>query len=155
MKKIVAAAAALLVVLLCGCTPKEEGMITGILFERGHGSAWGNQFYIQLCPEEIVVARYFPAGSAQQQNCEHIPITQQQWDELCTALQAMELEKDSVSWWQRLWEGSRMDGTQYRRLIIVWSTARGDKEIAYRWPDGPEAENLEKLLESLIPADDQ
>ena len=55
---------ALLILLLTGCAAKEEDAVTGIIFERGHGSAWGNQFYIQLEAEQIVSASYIPEASS-------------------------------------------------------------------------------------------
>ena len=48
----------LLCTALTACT-QEQATLSGILFDRGHGSAWGNQFYIEVYPEEIAVMRHF------------------------------------------------------------------------------------------------
>lgn len=127
-------------------------MITGIRFDRGHGSAWGNQFYIEVCADEIVLARYFPEESQEQEVCEHIPITPEQWNEICLAIQALNLTKDRPSLWQKLWESKKLDGGEYRNLTLVWKTSKGEKEINYQWPSDQQANALEELLEQLVAA---
>ena len=134
---------------LTGCHQEESGEMTQITFERGSGSIWGNQFYIEVCPRQILLVRYFPEGSSQQQTKEQIPITQEQWDTLFRAVQALELTPEKTSFLQTLFGGQMLDGGEYRKLTLVWQTAAGEKEITYRWPGGPQADRLEQLLEQL------
>lgn len=132
--------------LLAGCGPREHGEMTGIIFDRGHGSEWGNQFHIEVCAREIVVARYFPNGSADQNTCEHVPITVQQWEAICQAIRSMDLREKRTSWFQKIWASSKQDGGEYRTLTVIWDQ---DVEIVYQWPESQQAKDLETLLEQL------
>lgn len=135
----------LLLLPLYGCgSAAPSAALSGIVFERGHGSAWGNQLYLEVCPEEIVVARYIPEGSTELQTAEKIPITQTQWQRLEAQLQEMTLEKERVSWWQQLLGKKKLDGGEYRKLTLVY----GDAQVACRWPD--DGAELEALLEYLV-----
>lgn len=118
-------------------------MVTKLTFDRGHGSAWGNQFYIELSPEEIVILRYIPEGSAELETREHIPIREDTWKQLQTHLEALTLEEETVSLWQRLFGSKKLDGGAYRRLILSYE----DRAVTYRWPEGGDA--LEAFLETL------
>ena len=133
--------------LLTGCKAKEDSKITGVVFNRGHGSTWGNQFYIEVCADEIVMARYFPENSQDQEVCEHIPITPEQWNEVCMAVQALDLEEDRPSLWQKLWKSRKLDSGEYRTLTVIW-----DKKVetAYQWPENQQSKDLETLLEQLV-----
>lgn len=137
---------AVLGVAAAGCGQKENEVMTGIRFDRGHGSAWGNQFYIEVCADEIVLARYFPENARDQKVCEHIPITPEQWNEICELVQAMDLKENRVSLWQLLWKNRKLDGGEYRALTVIWDE---NVEIAYQWPDNQQAKDLEALLEQL------
>lgn len=134
---------------LTGCRQEESGDMTQITFERGNGSTWGNQFYIEVCPRQILLVRYFPEGASQQQTKEQIPITREQWDTLFRAVQALELTPEKSSFLQNLFGGQKLDGGEYRKLTLVWQTDSGEKEITYRLPGGPQADRLEQLLEQL------
>lgn len=135
----------LLLLPLTGCgrsVPTEAP--NGIVFERGHGSAWGNQFYIEICPERIIVARYIPEGSSELGIVEDIAITREQWQQVESQLASMTLEKEQVSLWKRLFGGRAQDGGEYRRLTLLY----GDRELSCRWP--ADGEGLEALLEQLV-----
>ena len=133
---------ALLILLLTGCAAKEEDAVTGIIFERGHGSAWGNQFYIQLEAEQIVSASYIPEGSSEPVTVTRLPIADTQWQTVIAAAEQLPLEKARA----HLWENRKLDGGEFRKLTLI----RGRKETEYRWPDGPEGQQLEQLLEALL-----
>lgn len=141
--------------LLCltamsGCSRVEDAPLCGVILERGHGSAWGNGFYIEVRTDRIVLARYFPQGAQEQVTCEQIPISPEQWNAICQAVQAMELEQDRTAWWQNLWGSSKLDGTQFRKLTLIWDTPGGEQSVLYRWPADPRAGDLETLLEQLV-----
>lgn len=132
---------------ITGCGQKECEVMTGIRFDRGHGSIWGNQFYIEVQADEIVLARHFPENSQNQKVCEHMPITPEQWNEVCMAVQALVLKEDRPSLWQKLWKSRMLDGGEYRTLTVVWDE---EVEIAYQWPNNQQSKDLETLLERLI-----
>ena len=133
--------AALLGLLLAGCSAG-QGDLMGVWFHRGHGSAWGNQFYMHLQPTQIRLARYIPEGSSELVTVENIPITEEQWETVKNAVEQLPLEKART----RLWEKQKVDGSQFRELTLL----RGKKETTYWWPDTPEAQALEQLLEQLL-----
>ena len=97
MRKILSYAMCIVLcmVMLSGCGKKveEEGTLVGVIFERGHGSAWGNQFYMEVCEDEIIQANYISENSADLVTEEHIAITSEQWQEICNTIEKMELKK--------------------------------------------------------------
>lgn len=137
----------LLCAMLAGCG-QEEGKLAGVLFERGHGSAWGNQFYIEVTAEEISLLRYFPEGTGEQTQRQHIPITAEQWQQLEALLSDMEL-KEAGGWREKLFGGAKQDGGEYRRLTLLRETGKGRESTLYQWPQSRQAEALESLLEQL------
>ena len=140
--KILAIAFVFGTLLWSGCHAKENGALTGIRFNRGHGSAWGNQFYIEIQPAEIVEARYIPQGQSELVTVEHIPITDAQWQSVQGLVEQLPLEKARTN----IWDKQKLDGGAFRELTLV----HGKQEAAYMWPDTPQAEQLEQLLEQLI-----
>lgn len=139
--KLVATAFLLGAILLAGCGAKDES-ITGIKFNRGHGSMWGNQFYMDLAPTEIVCARYIPEGGWDLVTVEHIPITDARWQSIKSMVEQLPLEKARTD----IWEKQKLDGSEFRELTLV----RGGKEITYYWPNTPEAQQLEQHFETLL-----
>lgn len=130
-----------LVALLPGCGTKEDG-ITAIEFNRGHGSMWGNQLYMEVQPTQIVLARYIPEGQSELVTVEHLPITDDQWQTVKSTVEQLPLEKARTN----IWEKQKLDGGQFRELTLE----RGKKETTYYWPNVPEAQQLEALLETLL-----
>lgn len=139
--KIVAAAVAFGAILLTGCRTKDES-VTKITFNRGHGSMWGNQFYMELQATEIVCAQYIPEGQSELVTLEHIPITDAQWQTAKSTVEQLPLEKARTN----IWEKQKLDGSEFRELTLV----RGKKEITYYWPNTPEAKQLEAFFEELL-----
>ena len=128
--------------LLSGCGAKSNGEITQIIFNRGHGSMWGNQFYIKISPEEIVSARYIPEGQWDLVTVENLPIPYEQWHKVKSAVEQLPLEKARTD----IWEKQKLDGSEFRELTLV----RGEKEVTYYWPNTPQAQQLEQLFETLL-----
>lgn len=144
--------AACLTVCLVGCAAEQEPQLCRIRFDRGHGSLWGNQLTVEVCPEEIILLRYIPEEAVDMELVEHLPITDAQWDALCDALGAMKLKKERAPFWRSLLPNNKLDGGEFRKLVLYWKTDRGEEAVSYVWPQGPEAEAAEKMLEGLIPA---
>ena len=135
---------AAMVLALCslfGCRAK-DAPVTGLIFHRGHGSAWGNQFSIEVNGTEIVTAEYIENGELV--TVTHVPISEAQWQAICTLAEQLPLEKARSD----VWDKYKLDGGEFRKLTLVQGTA----ETKYRWPDTPEAEQLEQLLEALVRA---
>lgn len=150
MKRMLAAGILLLMTMASACSAEQTAVLTGIVFDRGHGSAWGNQFYIEVSADVVNEVRYIPEGAMDQETCTDIPITPQQWEAICEAVQALELQEDRPKLWQKLWESQKLDGGEYRSLTLRWRTEKGVKEIRYLWPEGEKARALEALLEELV-----
>ena len=128
----------LALVSLSGCG-RTQAPITELHFRRGHGSAWGNQFYIEVNGTEIVTAEYIENGDLV--TVTHIPISEDQWQTILAQTEQLPLKKARSD----AWEKNKLDGGEFRELTLV----RGTKKTAYRWPNTPEAEQLEQFLESL------
>ena len=139
--KIITSILAFGAILLSGCSGKDEG-ITSIQFNRGHGSMWGNQFYIEMQATEIVQAQYIPEGQSKLVTLTHIPITDAQWQAVKNAVEQLPLERARTN----IWEKQKLDGGEFRELTLV----RGKKEVTYYWPNTPQAQQLEQLFESLL-----
>ena len=139
--KIVAAVFAFGAILFSGCKAKDES-VTKIIFNRGHGSMWGNQFYMELQATEIVRAQYIPEGRSELVTLEHIPITDAQWQTAKSTVEKLPLEKARTN----IWEKQKLDGGEFRELTLV----RGKKEVTYYWPNTPEAQQLEQFFEILL-----
>ena len=140
--KVVAIVLIVGALLLAGCHGQEHGEITEIRFNRGHGSLWGNQFYIEIREAEILRAEYIPEGSGELVTAEHLPITQDQWQKVKSTIETLPLEKARTN----IWEKQKLDGSEFRELTLV----RGKQETTYYWPNTPEAQRLEQFLEALL-----
>ena len=149
MKRFCIVAALMLLTGLPGCHAKEDYVLTGIIFDRGHGSAWGNQLYMEVQGTKIVRLRYISKDTGQLETLEYIPILPEQWEALKSAVLKLELQKETVSWKERLLGHSKLDGGEYRNLSLIYSA--DDKEVTtrYQWPGSPEAQGLEAMLEQL------
>lgn len=139
--KIIAALFSFVAILLAGCGAKNHE-VTRIEFNRGHGSMWGNQFYIAIQSTQIIQANYIPAGTSEMVTVEHLPITDAQWQRIKSTVEQLPLEKARTD----IWEKQKLDGGEFRELTLM----RGKKEVTYYWPDTPEAQQLEQFLEALL-----
>ena len=141
---------ACLTALLTGCGAKNsDGVLARIVFDRGHGSMWGNQFYIEICEDEVICIRYFPEGSSEQMTDTEIPLTQEMWEQLVFAVG--ELKPELKPERGTLKKAQVLDGTEYRKLTLSWKNGGNEKTVNYSWPSSPAAQKLEALLEGLIP----
>lgn len=154
MRKILSYAMCIVLcmVMLSGCGKKaeEEGTLVGVIFERGHGSAWGNQFYMEVCEDEIIQANYISEDSADLVTEEHIAITSEKWQEICDTIEKMELKKVRSSALKEQLGADVLDGGAYRELTLIWKTEKGEESVAYHWPEDEAGAALEQLLEQLL-----
>lgn len=143
MKRIIWLIALLPALMLSGCSLKPElKNLTGLTFERGSGSSWGDQLCISLTQSQILTLRYFPAGTGQLVTLEQIPITQDQWQAIVRVLEQLPLKEKRTSLLGGLFP--KQDGSDYRKLSLTY----GEKTISYEWPE--DGEKLERLLEQLV-----
>jgi len=149
MKKICIVAALMLLIGLSGCHGKEDYGLTGIIFDRGHDSAWGNQLYMQVCSTQIVSLRYIAKDTGQLETLEHIPIRPEQWEALKSAVLHLDLQKDTVSWKERFFGRRKLDGGAYRNLSLIYSSGGKETTTKYQWPESSEAQELEAMLGQL------
>lgn len=149
MKKLCIIAALMLLTGLSGCHAKKDYALTGIIFDRGHGSVWGNQLYMEVHSTQIVKLRYISKDTGQLETLEQIPIRLEQWEALKAAVLNLELQEQTASWKERLFGHSKLDGGEYRNLSLIYSG--GGKEVAtkYQWHGSAEAQELEDMLELL------
>ena len=50
-KRCLAGLLTVALLLCCGCAGQaEDQALTRVVFARGHGSTWGNQFRMDVCP---------------------------------------------------------------------------------------------------------
>ena len=145
-----------ILLLLTGCgeaeTPDPEtATLCRVVFDRGHGSMWGVQFYIDVCPEEILRTCYFEAEDPDMElkEEENLPITEEQWEEIKNAVLKLEpnLEKEKKP---KAKGTKKLDGGLYHNLTLVWEQGNEKQEICYKWPSCEAAEQLEDLLEELV-----
>lgn len=143
---------------LGGCA--EKSSVTGtpirVIFDRGHGSMWGVQFYMDVCPEEITSTRYFGEDSADgdQESRENVPITAEQWSKIEAAVAELvpQLEEvDQPSLLKRILGSgtSKLDGGLYRKLTLAYRSGDETVQVEYNWPQSSQADALEQLLEEL------
>lgn len=137
--------------VFAACT-QEDATLSGIIFERGHNSAWGNQFYIALYPDEIAIARYFPEGATDEVVREHIPISSEQWSLLEETIHSLALKEKNTPWYKKLFDHFKQDGSGYRNLSLIWDTKNEAITKTYQWPQDLQANTLEALLEQLVEA---
>lgn len=150
MKKFCIVTALILLTGLSACHANQDISLTAIAFDRGHSSAWGNQLYMEVRKTEIVVLKRIAKDTGELETLEHIPIAPEQWDALEAALLHLELQEDTMSWKDRLFGGSKLDGGEYRNLSLTYSSGKKENTTKYRWPASEEANAFEALLEQLL-----
>ena len=147
-----------MLISLGGCAEKNiiDETPVRIIFNRTHGSVWGAQLYMDICPEEITTARYFTDRSVSwdQQYSENVPITEEQWNAVEAAVNDLrplleEVKKPSLL--KRIISSRHptVDGPLTRRLTLVFETGDELLSIEYDCPHSDQTTALEQLLEEL------
>ena len=149
----------LAVLLVCaGCGKlAEPSELTRVVYARGHGSTWGNQFRMEVCPSEISYTHFFVKNEEGLEFKElyAIPISDTQWEQIKTA--AMEVlshveVKKQPSLLDRLAQAlgpKTVDGGEWHALTATWIVDGEPKDMEYTWTYTPEAEAFALLLEEL------
>lgn len=133
---------------MCGCGQAQShspATLTRLVLERGHGSMWGNQFYIDICPTQINQVRFFspedPGGELLLR--ENISIPAEDWSALQAAVDALSPNLQKQKWPNA--KRGKLDGGEFHKLTLTWD----QKEISYQWPADGSADGLEQLLENI------
>ena len=149
----------LAVLLLCSACGKqaEQGELTRVVYARGHGSTWGNQFRMEVCPTEVSYTHFFEKN---EQGLEFrelfaVPIEEAVWGEIETAvmnlLPQLEIQKPP-SLLKRLMEAlgpKTVDGGKWAYLTVTRLADGEPEDVQYIWKATPEAEAFALLLEEL------
>ena len=77
---------------------------------------------MEVCEDEIIQANYISEDSADLVTEEHIAITSEQWQEICDAIEKMELKKVRSSALKEQLGADILDGGAYRELSLIWET---------------------------------
>ena len=142
------------VMLLCSACAKQtkQAELTSITFWRGHGSTWGSQFRMDICPDQITYLHQFRGG--QLHEFYDVPLEEETWTQIHTALQELmpQLQERKTTLLQRLKQAlgpKEVDGGDWWSLTLTWQTDDDTKEVNYIWPDSEEAAAFERLLEEI------
>jgi len=149
----------LAVMLLCSACGKqaEPAELTRVVYARGHGSTWGNQFRMDVCPTEISYTHFFESKEKGRAYRElfAVPIENQQWDKIEAAalelLPRLEVQKPP-SLMTRLIRAigpKEVDGGDWWSLTATWLADGETQDVQYIWAASPEAEAFDLLLKEL------
>lgn len=149
--------AAMLFCTACSGQTPQQKELTRVVFHRGHGSTWGSQFRMDICPSEISYLQYFTREEegTTQHELTAIPVEEAQWEQVKTAVLQLEPQlqvKKAPGLLKRLVQSlapPTVDGGEWVRLTLTWLINGNVKEIEYIWPAGEAAEALELLLKEL------
>ena len=146
----------LVVLLLCSACGKqaEPAELSRVVYARGHGSAWGNQFRMEVCPAEVSYLHYFRDGQ-EFRELFAVPIDESQWEQVETAAMdlfpTLEVQKQP-NLLNRLAQAlgpKEVDGGDWWSLTATWLVDGEPKDVQYIWTNTAEAENFELLLQDL------
>lgn len=147
-----------MLISLGGCAEKDitDATPVRVIFNRTHGSVWGDQFYMDICPEEITSTCFFSKinFSNEQVVQENVSITAEQWSAVeaaVTDLRPLLEEVKKPSLLKRIISSRHptVDGHLTRRLTLVFETDDEPLSIEYNCPHSDQTTELEHLLEEL------
>ena len=149
----------LAVLLLCSACGKqaEPEELTRVVYARGHGSTWGNQFRMDVCPTEITYTHFFvkTENGREFKELYAIPMEEAQWVQIRTAatevLPQLEVKKQP-SLLKRIMQAlgpKTVDGGEWHTLIATWLVDGKPKDVQYIWVPTAEAEAFDLLLQEL------
>ena len=146
------------VLLMAGCskTPQvpEGAVLTQVIYDRGHGSEWGNQFHMNIKRDEICLASWF-SPDHEELEADHVPLSEETWLEIEALVLELLPEMEPVKepgLLDRLFEKAMpqvLDGGEYHTLNLVWETEDEILTIEYVWTGSSGQLELEAALENL------
>ena len=127
-----------------------------VIFDRGHGSVWGNQFFTELTAAELVITRFFDPADPTRTLLTRTnqALAPEEWPQLTAAIAALLPHLPTAKHRFRLFARkpfpAAADGTAYRKLTLFFRSGRKLRTISASMPDCPEANAFEQLLEHLV-----
>lgn len=162
-------------VLLTGCAKKETEetemekragqTLCGVSYHYASGMVYGEEFRIQLTPEQIVSASYFPWEgiedyTGEETDCitiENQPIDSSQWEAieqavtfLLPVLKAQEPKKEKlIKWWTKHLEV--LDGGDICQFSLTWRAGDGSEQtVDYVIPSDSRFYTLLDLMKETV-----
>ena len=127
-----------------------------VILDRGHGSAWGCQFYAELTPAEFVITRFFDPSDPTRTFLArtNLALAPKEWQQVSTATAALLPHLPPAKHRFRLFARrifpAAADGTAYRKLTLLFRSGRKLRTISVPMPDCPEVNAFEQLLEHMV-----
>lgn len=150
MKRILLAACLLPLCLCLAACGQSNRVLTGIRFVRGNDMVMDNTLLvIEVRKDKISLLSDIDLQATEMVTKQDIPIPPARWQQLESAVLALELKPVRNNFLTNLLQYMKQDGTDYRTLTLIWETTFGTREITYRWPASPQAAALEELLVQL------
>ena len=159
MKRIVLLCA-LFLILCSGCgkaaqPSPDTAELVRVVFDHGHGSMWGVQFFVDVKQTEIASVSHFIMvnDKAEYVTETGLPLAADRWDAIKNAVEELYPDlRPADSAKKKLFGGQqKLDGAEYRKLMLFWKQGDAVEEISYLWPDCDAADALEQVLESIAP----
>ena len=124
-------------------------MLYSVIFDRGHGSALDDQFYIELRKGVIARHSYLDRTVGRIMTYEDMPVSDGAWENVMDALSRLELKKKPRRILKKLFSRPVVDGPRYWILYLVTQNGKRTKKTAYLWQHREEYRELELLLEQI------
>lgn len=127
-----------------------------VIFDRGHGSVWGNQFFTELTAAELVITRFFDPSDPTRTLLTRTnqALAPEEWPQLTAAIVALLPHLPTAKHRFRLFARkpfpAAADGTAYCKLTLFFRSGRKLRTTSVPMPDCPEANAFEQLLEHLV-----
>ncbi len=137
-------------------TEPDIAALERVILDRGHGSAWGCQFFAELTSAELVITRFFDPSDAARTllTRTNLALTPEEWQQVSTAAAVLLPYRPPAKHRFRLFARklfpAAADGTAYRKLTLFFHSGRKLRTISVPMPDCPEANAFEQLLEHLV-----
>ena len=151
MKRLALTGILAILLLCCACGKSAQpAELTRVVYARGNGSVWGNQFHMDVCPTEVSYLHDFRDGT-EFRELFALPIEQLQWEQIRLAAEvaAAQLQvQKPPNLLQRL-APKADDGGDWWSLTLTWVTDGEPKDVTYIWAATAETEAFSLLLEEL------
>ncbi len=147
-------------VIFFGCSEKEseamnkktepEGRLTRIEYSQTNGMVYGDDFSVDVIPEQVLYTRFFSTTEYEYVDKENIPIDSEQWHELEEAVLAIfpVLEERHFEKEWKPFSGT-VDGGGTFSFYLTWENEGKEERISYHSPNDRRFTTLFTLLEEI------
>ena len=147
--------------------PKSDeppGTLVKVIYHRVRVVILGEDFYIELSPEEVICANYWPRDDSvefQLTTVEHLALSEEQWKEVEAAMldlypvmepRSGEASSPFLQLVKKLLQKGMpvQDGGDRDDLTLIWETEEGQRTVQYYWPSDSRVLTLTELLRGLV-----